>query len=384
LVEKTSKFKQQASDFNPHDLAAEQLRHVYRGVRSGAIIVFFTGAVIAAILAWDIGAQYATAWYALLLLAHVLHWQKSRLNWSSANMSAELANINQHIIAAGLAGLGWGAMAFILPWLERPNQSAILIVMMVIVIIAMPRLVVSLPIFFAFAAGVYVPLILVIPFLDAETQYMVAVMLLVIFASLWASASEIRRIIIEVLLKQISSEQASWVDRLTGIGNRRCFDEKIDTAWRQALRNKAPLSLMMVDVDHFKKFNDQYGHQAGDRCLQQIAAALDGCARRASDTVCRYGGEEFAVVLLHTPMNDARNISYKMLAAVSAMAIKHEASVHRIATISIGGATIMPTAASSIEELIEQADKCLYRAKENGRNRAEWTMLPAAYTEKQL
>lgn len=370
---KDSSFK--ALNFDPHDLAGEELRHVYRGRKSGAIIVLFSGAVAAALLAWDIGGMVAGLWYLWLLAAHAWHWWVGRSDWTSSTIGLELARINRHIIAAGLAGLGWGAIAIALPWLERSSKAAILIIMLITVIMALPRLVVFLPIFFAFAAGVYIPLLLAIPFLDFETQHMVSVMLVVVGGTLWASAREVRKMLIDVLLKQISSEQASWEDRLTGIGNRRRFDEKLDIAWRQALRTKVPLSLIMIDVDHFKKFNDKYGHQAGDVCLRQVAGALDSCVRRAGDSVSRYGGEEFAAILFHTSMNEARNISESMLAAVRAIGMKHEDSPHEIVTISVGGATIVPSAESSMNQLVEEADKSLYRAKTNGRDRAEWRML---------
>jgi diguanylate cyclase (GGDEF)-like protein len=239
----------------------------------------------------------------------------------------------------------------------------------------LPRLVVFLPIFFAFAAGVYVPLLLATPFLDFETLHMVMVMLVAVGATLWASASEIRKILIDVLLKQVASEQASWEDKLTGIGNRRSFDTNFANQWAQASRAKVPLSLMMVDVDFFKKFNDSYGHQAGDECLRQVAQALDGCARRAGDSVTRYGGEEFAVVLFHTSLNEAQNISEKMLNAVRKLAMPHAQSPHEVVTISMGIATILPTMHDDMQHFVEQADKCLYRAKENGRNRAEWQVV---------
>lgn len=365
-----------ALNFDPHDLAGEELRHVYRGRKSGAIIVLFSGAVAAGLLAWDIGGLLAGTWYLWLLTAHAWHWWVGRSDWTPGNIGLELARINRHIIAAGLAGFGWGAVAITLPWLERSTQAAILIIMLITVIMALPRLVVFLPIFFAFAAGVYIPLLLAIPFLDFETQHMVVVMLVVVGGTLWASASEVRKMLIDVLLKQISSEQASWEDRLTGIGNRRRFDEKLDIAWRQALRAKVPLSLIMVDVDHFKKFNDRYGHQAGDVCLRQVAGALDACVRRAGDSVNRYGGEEFAAILFHTSMNEGRNVSEKMLAAVRSIGMKHEDSPQEIVTISVGGATVVPSAASSMEQLVKEADKSLYRAKTNGRDRVEWSMVP--------
>jgi len=375
LVNKTRETAIKTLEFNPHDLACEELRHVYRGKNSGKLIVLFSGLVAAAMLAWDIGSVYAGAWYAWLLIAHAWHWWLGRLDFISANVSIELARINRHIMAAGMAGLGWGALSIALPLLGRSSKAAILIIMLIAVIVALPRLVVFLPIFFAFAIGVYAPLLLATPFLDFETLHMVLVILVVVGATLWASASEVRKILIDVLLKQISSEQASWEDRLTGIGNRRSFDANMATTWAQASRAKVPLSLMMVDVDFFKKFNDSYGHQSGDECLRQVAAALDSCARRTGDSVTRYGGEEFAVVLFHTPLNEARNISESMLTAVQKLNIRHEQSTHDIVTISMGIATIVPTMENNMQQLIEEADKALYRAKENGRNRAEWQIL---------
>jgi len=375
VVNKTRESAIKTLEFNPHDLACEELRHVYRGKNSGKLIVLFSGLVAAAMLAWDIGGVYAGAWYAWLLVAHAWHWWLGRLDFLSANVSIELARINRHVMAAGMAGLGWGALSIALPLLGRSSKAAILIIMLIAVIVALPRLVVFLPIFFAFAIGVYAPLLLATPFLDFETLHMVLVILVVVGATLWASASEVRKILIDVLLKQISSEQASWEDRLTGIGNRRSFDANMATTWAQASRAKVPLSLMMVDVDFFKKFNDSYGHQAGDECLRQVASALDSCARRTGDSITRYGGEEFAVVLFHTPLNEARNISDSMLTAVQKLNIRHEQSTHEIVTISMGIATIVPTMENSMQQLIEEADKALYRAKENGRNRAEWQIL---------
>lgn len=362
-------------NFDPHDLACEELRHIYKGRSSDKLISLFIGAVAAAMLVIDIGGIYAGVWYAWLLLAHAWHWWFGRVDWALANVSIELARINRHISAAVFAGLGWGALAITLPLLSRPSKAAILIIMQISVIMVLPRLVVFLPIFFGFAVGVYIPLLLVTPFLDHESMHMVFVMLLVVGATLWASAREVRRILIEVLLKQVSSEQASWQDRLTGIGNRRSFDANLAKMWSQATRNNAPISLMMVDVDFFKKFNDAYGHQSGDECLRKVAAALDGCARRAGDSVTRYGGEEFAVLLFHTTLNEARNISETMLAAVRSLNIRHEQSTHDIVTISMGIATIVPSVKDNMESLVEAADKSLYRAKENGRNRAEWQIL---------
>ncbi len=375
MFKKTRESAIKTLEFDPHDLACEELRHVYRGKSSDKLIVLFSGSVAAGMLAWDIGWLYACAWFAWLVLAHAWHWWLGRLNMLSVNVSIELARINRHVMAAAMAGLGWGALSIALPLLSRPNKAGILIIMLIAVIMKLPRLVVFLPIFFAFAAGVYIPLLLATPFLDFETMHMVIVMLLVVGSTLWASAGEVRKVLIDVLLKQVTSEQASMKDRLTGIGNRRSFDINLATTWAQATRTKVPLSLMMVDVDFFKKFNDSYGHQAGDVCLQKVASSLYGCVRRAGDSVTRYGGEEFTVILFHTSLNEARYVSEDMLKAIRKLQILNEQSPHKIVTISIGIATIMPGVEDDMHQLVEAADKCLYRAKENGRNRAEWLVM---------
>lgn len=375
LIKKPKESISEMLEFDPHDLSCEELRHVYRGGKSSKVIVLFSGLVTAIVLGWDIGWTYAGVWYAWLLLAHVWHWWLGRLDVLTANIRIELARINRHVTAAALAGLGWGALAIPLPFLSQSSKAAVLIIMVIAVIMKLPRLVVFLPIFFAFAAGVYVPVLLATPWLDPDTLHMVVVVLLAVGTTLWASAQEVRKILIDVLLKQVTSEQASMEDRLTGIGNRRSFDADLATTWAQASRTKVPLSLMMVDVDFFKKFNDSYGHQAGDACLQKVAAALYGCVRRAGDSVTRYGGEEFAVILFHTSLNEARNISEDMLNAIRNLNIHHEQSPHEKVTISIGIATIMPGVEDDMHQFVEEADKCLYRAKKNGRNRSEWLVV---------
>ena len=200
-------------------------------------------------------------------------------------------------------------------------------------------------------------------------------MLLVTGLTLVLSAREIRELVVQILLKQIAFEQVSWEDRLTGLGNRRHFDEKLDAGWRQSARQGVPLSLIILDVDMFKKYNDKYGHPAGDECLKQVAAALGSCVKRAGDTVARYGGEEFGVVMVHMPMADAKAMGERMRKAVEAITLEHELSPFGVVTISIGGATIIPSTNSNQQELIASADEALYRAKEGGRNRVEWNMI---------
>lgn len=159
-------------------------------------------------------------------------------------------------------------------------------------------------------------------------------------------------------------------DGLTGVGNRRRFEEFLAVEWRRALRTEAEVSLVLIDIDHFKLFNDAYGHHAGDECLKQVAAVLKTVVLRATDLVARYGGEEFAMVLGGTDAPGALNVATRAMTAVHALRIPHrESPTSDSVTISIGVATIKVTAGVTEATLVKAADAALYRAKAGGRNR---------------
>jgi diguanylate cyclase (GGDEF)-like protein len=160
-------------------------------------------------------------------------------------------------------------------------------------------------------------------------------------------------------------------DGLTGIHNRRLFDEHIDTLWPQAIRDRSPLVLLLVDIDHFKAYNDYYGHQAGDECLRQVAACLSRSARRPLDVTARYGGEEFAVILYDARRDHAEEAARRIRAGIEALAIEHAGSLGstKRLTVSIGGACVEPVAGRSYSGFIQLADEALYAAKERGRDR---------------
>jgi non-specific serine/threonine protein kinase len=164
-------------------------------------------------------------------------------------------------------------------------------------------------------------------------------------------------------------ERIAFTDQLTGLANRRAFDEALEREWHRCARSRSPLSVLMLDVDFFKIFNDTYGHVAGDGCLKQIAQAVGACIGRPGDVCARYGGEEFAVVLPETSEADAARIGESIAAAVRATSLPHLGSSLGIATVSIGCASVVPDPGSPASSITELADAQLYRAKENGRNR---------------
>lgn len=158
-------------------------------------------------------------------------------------------------------------------------------------------------------------------------------------------------------------------DGLTGVGSRRHFDVILEKERRRCEREQAPLSLVMLDVDHFKAFNDAYGHVAGDTCLRQVAKAAANCIGRPGDVLARYGGEEFAVILPWTDLQGAIKVAERMRQAIFALAIPHEGSSLQRVTVSVGVNTCVPDRSCTCEDVVRGADEWLYRAKESGRNR---------------
>jgi len=159
-------------------------------------------------------------------------------------------------------------------------------------------------------------------------------------------------------------------DGLTGIANRRAFDDTLRQEWLRAQRERHPLSLIMLDVDYFKRYNDRYGHQQGDECLRRVAGAIEAAALRPADRAARYGGEEFAVIMPNTPRAGAIAVAERIIEHVAALQLPHaDSEVAERVTVSIGIATLLPQDDRDSDTLIAAADAALYAAKHDGRNR---------------
>ncbi len=170
----------------------------------------------------------------------------------------------------------------------------------------------------------------------------------------------------------------AFADGLTGIANRRYFDERLDSEWRRCGRSGAPLALLLIDVDHFKRYNDEYGHPAGDDCLRRIATTLAATLSRPYDLMARFGGEEFVCLLPETAGDGALALAQKLEGAVRALALEHRGSdTAPVVTVSIGVAAMLPQRENDPALLVGQADAALYRAKQLGRGRAYQAESPA-------
>jgi diguanylate cyclase (GGDEF)-like protein len=188
---------------------------------------------------------------------------------------------------------------------------------------------------------------------------------------------ETLRDLTEEKMAQVALEQLATRDGLTGLANRRCFDDTLHAEWARALRQKQPLSLLMVDVDNFKAYNDAHGHLGGDECLKRVARAV-ASEMRANDLVARYGGEEFAVILPNQSLKGAAIVAERIRCRVEQLQLPCHFAPGRNVTVSIGAATALAGPGNSASDLVAIADAALYRAKHLGRNRISLPMSEAA------
>lgn len=169
-------------------------------------------------------------------------------------------------------------------------------------------------------------------------------------------------------------EELSFKDGLTGIANRRMFDSVMELEWEHARRNRQPLSLIILDIDYFKQYNDHYGHIKGDDCLRRVAQTLGSAAIRARDFFGRFGGEEFVLVLPETDAPAARKVAQRCRDLIAGQRIAHaKSALGGIVTISLGVGTVIPVRADEPLQFIESVDRLLYRAKQDGRDRARFS-----------
>jgi diguanylate cyclase (GGDEF)-like protein len=228
----------------------------------------------------------------------------------------------------------------------------------------------------AFRRVTHFPLVVVVDFGVSETfaewRFFSVLSFLGAFAVIATNVALARGLIAELrrtARAQMRLSHYASMDGLTGVFNRREFDVAIEREWRNSLRDRSALALLMIDVDLFKTYNDRYGHQRGDDALRQVAACLRRHCARPRDIVARYGGEEFAVLLPSTPADGAKALAEDVRLAVAECRIEHVDSPYGTVTLSIGLAEMTPDADNAPADIIRRADAALYAAKRGGRNR---------------
>ncbi|WP_449254590.1 diguanylate cyclase [Bosea sp. (in: a-proteobacteria)] len=182
----------------------------------------------------------------------------------------------------------------------------------------------------------------------------------------------------ELMRANLELQRLTRIDGLTGLGNRRYFDEYLAAEWKRGVRTGTPLSLLMIDVDHFKRYNDAYGHLAGDDVLKQVAGVIQNGAARSTDLAARFGGEEFVVILVDVPQEGALHVAERLVERVRALGIAHDGG--RV-TISVGVATAFPYGDGEPSQLLNAADAALFEAKNAGRDRVLAADLPVGFPQ---
>jgi len=300
------------------------------------------------------------------------------------------SRISFYIVLA--AGVGWGLGAVLLAY-EATIEYQLLLLMILAGIAggALPFLSVHMPSFVGFTLAITVPNVTWLLWQGGRIELISGVLLTVYMAALLYNAQRVSTLMQETLNLRFQNEamaqslmhekdelqvlnreleRLSHIDGLTQLANRRYFDTRFQEQWQRGVREHASIALLMLDIDEFKKYNDAYGHTAGDLCLQRVANAINVSLMRPSDLAARYGGEEFVVLLANTSLDGATNVADEILKRVRGLNITHAtSSVADTVTISIGVSAVVPDRDIPRAYLIEAADLALYKSKHAGRNR---------------
>jgi len=287
---------------------------------------------------------------------------------------------NRHVFFTSLLSTIWGLAGVVFFPNDLPHLALLVLVLFSVLLASIPTLAAS-RIAYYFQIVVTLAPTCILLFMSREQGYQLLSLSAVVMAlTLVFVSGYIYHLLYELQNAQIALQSLADTDQLTNIANRRHFDRKFKVEWRRAMREQTPISLILVDVDFFKKYNDTYGHQAGDRCLQQVATALSSITHRPADLASRYGGEEFAILLPNTSQENAAMLAERLRKKVESLKIEHKSSELGSVTISLGVSCCKPvwdfTGNTPDEEqkvtfpamLLTASDNALYVAKEAGRN----------------
>lgn len=358
---------------SPHQIYTQLLRQVYRNHSKNFIIHCVYVVIFGAYLWIEAPNQILQIWILIATAAGLWHWH---IGYKTLRHLREDAltgrNIRSDIIAAMLTGLGFGLSALMLPYLSISNKLFVISMLGAIAVSRLPQLSAVTLIYDLFLIGLFSPAIVILALSWGSPESNMLMTILLMFVSLYYSARQLYRDLMDGLLSRFGLENAAGEDKLTKLANRRRFDLILEQEWSRAKRASTPISLIMIDVDYFKKFNDFYGHQEGDECLAQIAKVLSHSVKRAIDLVARYGGEEFVILLSQTTHDDAFKLCEQIRNAVENLGIPHKDSPKKCVTISLGGVTVYAQESMHATELVKMADEALYQAKALGRNTVAW------------
>lgn len=358
----------------PLDIHRKQAEHLFRNKLASPSFHIGAAAILAAFL-WPA----ITTWSLLIWLLGVVLINAGRavLAFRYADRQPENKTdiywINLYVGSAAVAALAWASVVVITPLDNLAHQIQLLVMASALAILALPSLAIVKNAFDFYLIALIVPIAAKV-FITAEIiDAGIASLALIFMGATYYTGREICSAISESFRNELAVERLAHSDQLTKVANRRMFDETLVKEWEHALRGGMVLSLVLLDIDDFKRYNDGYGHARGDRCLRTVADALRTALPRGTDILARYGGEEFAVILPFTDARGGQKVSERMRKAVESLRLPHKHStVGACLTITAGGVTCQPALEMKATRLIELADLALYQAKARGKNRVEW------------
>lgn len=368
------------------DVLAGQIEQSYRQLPIALVVTVVNGLILAFVLGEVVNPKTILFWLLILFSVTVGRYALLRA-YQDPRRRARTSNQawrRSFVLGACATGIVWGAAGIVLFHPHSfPHQVFLAFVLGGMVAGAIPFLSAVENAYPFFAVPVMFPITFEMLAQGDRIHLIMGMMTLIFGLAMLASAAQVQRVFrdsVELRLKLVSSietsqtlQQMVHLDELTGIANRRLFEQRLDEEWRRAQRDGSALSLITADIDYFKAYNDHYGHPAGDRCLITAAGSMASVMSRSGDLAARIGGEEFAFLLPGTSLKGAALIAERIRKGILDLKIPHEASsVDDQVTVSLGVSCLDSIAGASCSELLRASDAALYEAKRRGRNQVTY------------
>ena len=355
-----------------HQMLVESLMFLYRSMPSSALGHVFAGVFVVYAL-WEVMAP-TTLIIWLTVLTVVASFRLVATLWVEKRLhDASVAQIEQWafflLFCALLQTVTWGASVFLI-WPEDFAHRAFLVVALA-GIIAAGGIILALHqrSFAIYCLPIAIPAVIQLVMSGTRLELILAVLLVFYSGILFVSVNRLANVFQEGLRIRLLTQTESRTDALTALANRRGFDEALHDLWQQAIRTNQSMSLLIIDVDHFKLYNDYYGHPKGDIALKKVGELLSNIASRSTDLCARIGGEEFAVLMPATDLEGSRQVAEAIQTELTNARIPHRNSDRGFLTVSVGLNVTTPDRQSSADLFMMETDQALYEAKESGRNK---------------
>lgn len=371
------------SDNTPSNPSAEvqqeQVMHLYANTG----LSFWGNIIIAIILSLMLLAQadkeqilHLFIWFGLIIATSIYRliitnsFQKER----TLNQEKMSYWVNKYVNISTIINIIWGSIGVFFFPDTLLYQGVLFLSLLSVLLTSIPLLALSRATYYLQVFIVLLPIASYIVLVGDKHHYIMSIALLTATLSLLAAANYIYELVTELQMTQAELLQQANTDQLTKISNRRQYDQSFKTEWRRCTREDLPVSMLLIDVDYFKKYNDRFGHSQGDDCLVNVASRLGAISRRPGDIAARYGGEEFAVLLPNTSLENAMMLAESFRVSIERLAIKHPDSEYNVLTVSIGVSSCDPMQRENKDivypaMLMNSADNAMYLAKRQGRNR---------------